>query len=127
MGRESSALAGGEHDTGKRLTPLLKDEREALHGFMEQAFEDKNAEDDVRYEQLRVWLDADDYILPNRELIECYFDWKASNRVVWPLAGGRLDQPVWVLETWRTLERLDEFYKLKVKVIKPVSIAETMP
>jgi hypothetical protein len=90
-------------------------------------FTDKYASDEERYEQLRKWLDEDEYLLPTRELVECYFDWKASNRVVWPFPGGRLDQPEWIRLVWRTLERLDEFWKLKPKVIKPVSITETMP
>jgi len=76
---------------------------------------------------LRQWLDADECVLPTDLLVNCYFDWLASNRVVWPFAGGRLQQPLWVLDVFKTIERLDEFYQLKRKLIKPVTITATGP
>lgn len=89
---------------------------------MEQIFAEHHLDKDERYEQLRQWLEGDEYILPTRELVNCYFDWLASNRVVWPFAGGRLQQPEWITVLWRTLERLDEFYKLKKTVVKEVTL-----
>lgn len=127
MGCESAPVTRREPDTGKRLEPRLYEKREAIHSELAEIFEDHNQDDNIRYEQLRKWLDTDEYPLPTRELINCYFDWKASDRVVWPFEGGRLQQPDWILSLWRTLERIDEFYALKKKVIKKVSIAETMP
>jgi len=80
-------------------------------------FTERNQDDRERYEELRKWLATDEYLLPTRQLTQCYFDWIASNRTVWPFEGGRLQQPDWVERVFKTLERLEEFHKLKKKVI----------
>lgn len=127
MGSGQVTATGGEHDTGKRLAPDVQRDRQAIHDRLEKVFAEKNQTDEERYEDLRQWLDADECVLPTDLLVNCYFDWLASNRVVWPFAGGRLQQPLWVLDVFKTIERLDEFYQLKRKLIKPVTITATGP
>jgi len=90
-------------------------------------FAERNQDDNVRYEQLRQWLENDEYTLPTRDLVECYFDWKSSNRVVWPFEGNRMMQPQWVCDVFKTIERIEEFYTLKKTVVPNVSVTKTTP
>lgn len=90
-------------------------------------FTEKAANDEERYETLRGWLQGDNYLLPTRDLVECYFDWEKSGRTAFPFPGGRLDQPEWVLKVFKTLERVQEFYRLKAKVIKNTALPEFNP
>ena len=41
-----------------------------------------------------------------------YNDWKVSDRVRFPFAGGRLEQPVWVLHNLNTLALMQEYHEL---------------
>lgn len=49
------------------------------------------------------------------EALTDYREWKRSGYVVYPFAGGRREQPWWVLKNFETLELLSEFYELDEK------------
>lgn len=70
---------------------------------------------DHRIPVLREFLDG--YVLyGDIDLtLRCYGDWVNSNRVVWPYAHGRLQQPEWVRHNFDILEAIDELRRLESK------------
>ena len=56
--------------------------------------------------------------------LKMYADWKISNRVRFPFAGGRADQPSWILHNLDTLAMIDAYYEMLAEEEREQSRAE---
>lgn len=48
-------------------------------------------------------------------MLSAWNDWKLSNRIAWPMVGGRLEQPAWVIRYFDIFNAIEEVIDLEKK------------